>query len=161
MFHRSQIQIASRTFHFVLPPPPPLPEDSPSPSDDTYEPQRARSPSVDIISHSPPSSLTSHSPPPPAPAPITKPSAPPKVKATNTKKRKKSERAPPPPKPPKPEVMPPKPQLTYAIMCYRAIKSLGGKATLQDICGWMRETFDWYKYNDDAGWEVSISLQAH
>ena len=39
-------------------------------------------------------------------------------------------------------------------MCYRAIKAQGGKATLQDICGWMRDTFDWYKWNDEAGWEV-------
>ncbi|KAF7973210.1 hypothetical protein HWV62_15803 [Athelia sp. TMB] len=153
---RSQIQIASRTFHFVLPPPPPAPEDSPSPSDEQDEPARLRSPSVDIISHSPPSSLTSHSPPPPAPVPEAKPTAPPKPKV-NSKKRKKTEPVPvPPPKPQRPEVMPAKPQLTYSIMCYRAINALGGKATLQDICGWMRDTFEWYKWNDEAGWENSV-----
>jgi hypothetical protein len=51
--------------------------------------------------------------------------------------------------------MPPKPQLTYAQLCYRAIKAMGGKATLQDICGWMIDNYDWYRYNEGAGWEVS------
>ncbi|KAF8843157.1 hypothetical protein BDN67DRAFT_1009215 [Paxillus ammoniavirescens] len=173
---RSQIQIASRTFHFVLPPPP-APEDSPSPSSNSSV-QRARSPSVDITSLSPPSSLPSHSPPP-RPAP---PLPPPKVAhspepqlpnsnaisrtknasastatlpststAPTSKKRKK------PSQPlPKPEVMPPKPQFTYAQLCYRAIKAMGGKATLQDICGWMIDNYDWYRYNEGAGWENSV-----
>jgi forkhead box protein K len=54
---------------------------------------------------------------------------------------------------PKPEDMPPRPQLTYAQLCYRAIKAIGGKATLQEITQWIIEAFDWYKYND-AGWQV-------
>ncbi|KAF9247117.1 hypothetical protein BU15DRAFT_39341 [Melanogaster broomeanus] len=173
---RSQIQIASRTFHFVLPPPP-APEDSPSPSS-TSSVQRARSPSVDITSISPPSSLPSHSPPPRAAPPLPLPKAArspepqlpnsnaiPRTKnasaststpqststAPTSKKRKK------PSQPlPKPEVMPPKPQLTYAQLCYRAIKAMGGKATLQDICGWMIDNYDWYRYNEGAGWENSV-----
>ncbi|EGO01637.1 hypothetical protein SERLA73DRAFT_158881 [Serpula lacrymans var. lacrymans S7.3] len=162
---RSQIQIASRTFHFVLPPPPPLPEDSPSPSSQSSA-QRPRSPSVDITSISPPSSFISHSPPPIAPPPALPPKLAPEPEPqlpnsnsisrakNSSKKRKKSDvdilaR-------PKPEVMPPKPQFTYAQLCYRAIKSMGGKATLQDICTWMMENHDWYRYNEGAGWENSV-----
>ncbi|KAG6335049.1 hypothetical protein ID866_4051 [Astraeus odoratus] len=173
---RSQIQIASRTFHFVLPPPS-VPEDSPSPSSNSSIP-RARSPSVDITSLSPPSSLPSHSPPPreapsrpplkhsPSPEPqlpnsnaisrsTTKsavtPCVPHSVTAPTSKKRKKLAQS-----VPKPEVMPPKPPFTYAHLCYRAIKAMGGKATLQDICGWMIDNYDWYRYNEGAGWENSV-----
>ncbi|KAI6034092.1 hypothetical protein BKA83DRAFT_4184803 [Pisolithus microcarpus] len=172
---RSQIQIASRTFHFVLPPPPAR-HDSPSPSSNSSM-QRARSPSVDITSISPPSSLPSHSPPPrdapqrllpkrsPSPEPhlpnsnsisrsTTKGDTTPfiaTVTAPTSKKRKKLA-----PSLPKPEVMPPKPPLTYAQLCYRAIKGMGGKATLQDICGWMMENYDWYRYNEGSGWENSV-----
>lgn len=172
---RSQIQIASRTFHFVLPPPPAR-HDSPSPSSNSSM-QRARSPSVDVTSISPPSSLPSHSPPPrdapqrllpkrsPSPEPhlpnsnsisrsTTKSDTTPfiaTVTAPTSKKRKKLA-----PSLPKPEVMPPKPPLTYAQLCYRAIKGMGGKATLQDICGWMMENYDWYRYNEGSGWENSV-----
>jgi hypothetical protein len=52
--------------------------------------------------------------------------------------------------------MPPKPPFTYAQLCYRAIKSLGGKATLQDIISWMMESFDWYLFNEKTGWEKSV-----
>ncbi|KAI6035487.1 hypothetical protein F5J12DRAFT_887274 [Pisolithus orientalis] len=172
---RSQIQIASRTFHFVLPPPP-APQDSPSPSSNSSI-HRARSPSVDITSISPPSSIPSHSPPPreapPRPPPKRSPSPEPHlpnsnaisrsttksaatssittVTAPTSKKRKKLAQS-----LPKPEVMPPKPPLTYAQLCYRAIRAMGGKATLQDICGWMMENYDWYRYNEGAGWENSV-----
>ncbi|KAF8558791.1 hypothetical protein OG21DRAFT_1373429, partial [Imleria badia] len=173
---RSQVQIASRTFHFVLPPPAAL-EDSPSPSS-VSSVQRARSPSVDITSISPPSSLPSHSPsprtqpalPPPKPPRSPDPQLPnsntiPRTKAPSastsaslttsaaptSKKRKKAFNP-----PPKPDVMPPKPSFTYAQLCYRAIKAMGGKATLQDICGWMMENYDWYRYNEGAGWENSV-----
>ncbi|KAH9947296.1 hypothetical protein B0H21DRAFT_692331 [Amylocystis lapponica] len=162
---RSQIQIASRTFHFVLPPPP-APEDSPSPSSQSSG-NRARSPSVDVVdvtSLSPPSSIPSCSPPP-AVVQTAHPKIPPlpgsqlpnsnaisKFKA-NPKKRRKSD-GPPPPLPP-PEVMPPKPQLTYAQLCYRAIKALGGKASLQDICQWIKETYEWFKYCE-KDWESSV-----
>ncbi|KAG6378902.1 hypothetical protein JVT61DRAFT_13185 [Boletus reticuloceps] len=152
---RSQIQIASRTFHF-----------------------RARSPSVDITSISPPSSLPSHSPsprtapslPPPKLSRSPDPQLPnsntiPRIKApsaststslptsaaSTSKKRKKASNP-----PPKPDIMPPKPSFTYAQLCYRAIKSMGGKATLQDICGWMIDNYDWYRYNEGAGWENSV-----
>ncbi|KAI0676952.1 hypothetical protein C8Q78DRAFT_1073705 [Trametes maxima] len=159
---RAQIQIASRTFFFVLPPPAP-PEDSPSPSSQSSG-HRARSPSVDITTYSPPSSLPSESPPPasiPAAAPKMPPlpevslpnsNAIPHLKS-NSKKRKKSD-APSPPLPP-PDVMPPKPPLTYAQLCYRAIKALGGKASLQEICQWIKDTYDWYKYCS-KDWESSV-----
>nr|VWP02609.1 N/A [Ganoderma boninense] len=158
---RSQIQIASRTFHFILPPPAP-PEDSPSPSSQSSG-NRARSPSVDITTYSPPSSLPSESPPP-AHVPDLAPKIPPLSEGglpnsnaiphkANSKKRKKPD-APSPPLP-APEIMPPKPQLTYAQLCYRAIKALGGKASLQEICQWIKDTFDWYKYCS-KDWESSV-----
>lgn len=149
---RSQIQIASRTFHFILPPPAP-PEDSPSPSSQSSG-NRARSPSVDITTYSPPSSLPSESPPP-SHVPTAAPKIPPLSEAalpnsnaiphkTNGKKRKKPD-VPSPPLP-VPEIMPLKPQLTYAQLCYRAIKALNGKASLQEICHWIKDTYDWYKH---------------
>ncbi|KAG6376638.1 hypothetical protein JVT61DRAFT_1623 [Boletus reticuloceps] len=67
---RSQIQIVSQTLHFMLPPPA-MVDESPSPSSASSV-QRARSPSIDITSISPPSSLPSHSP-----SPRTAPSLPP------------------------------------------------------------------------------------
>jgi len=176
--YRSQIQIASRTFHFVLPPPPP-PEDTPSPSSQSSA-NRPRSPSVDITSISPPSSQPSHSPPPPEvklPPPSPEPQAPPKPKPkaqpqpqpqpelpnsnaigkstkANSKKRKKSDVDPPPVLVrPKPEDMPPKPPFTYAQLIYRAIKDIGGKATLQEICTWIMNTHEYYKYADGS-WMV-------
>ncbi|KAI0047314.1 hypothetical protein FA95DRAFT_1268135 [Auriscalpium vulgare] len=162
---RSQIQIASRTFHFVLPPPP-APEDSPSPSSKS-SPTRPRSPSVDITSvdvtsFSPPSSIPSASPPPPPP-PLPAAALLPNSNAIGkAKKAGKTPKVPvaseppalPLPPKPKPEDMPPKPPLTYAQLCYRAIKSLGGKATLQDIITWMMENYDWYRWNEKTGWEV-------
>ncbi|KAF8204887.1 hypothetical protein BJ912DRAFT_939653 [Pholiota molesta] len=185
---RSQIQIASRTFHFVLPPPPP-PEDTPSPSSQSSV-HRQRSPSVDITSISPPSSQPSHSPPPlevklppPSPepefeAPVSPPPKPkPKLKPqpqlppqpelpnsnsigksnkTNSKKRKKSDVDPPPIiERPKPEDMPPKPPFTYAQLIYRSIKEIGGKATLQEICSWIMNTHEYYRYADGA-WMSSV-----
>ncbi|KAK7060247.1 Pre-rRNA-processing protein fhl1 [Paramarasmius palmivorus] len=184
---RSQIQIASRIFHFVLPPPPP-PEDTPSPSEhsDSHSPlnntsNRARSPSLDITSISPPSSLPDPpedppvkvkppTPPPPATAPAPAPAlAPPAVittggksssssKPSTSKKRKKSDSAaaiPPPPRP-KPEEMPPKPSLTYAQLIFRAIKALDGKATLQEICNWITKEYEYYRYVEDDAWRSSI-----
>ncbi|KAH8999324.1 hypothetical protein EDB92DRAFT_1813098 [Lactarius akahatsu] len=165
---RSQIQIASRTFHFVLPPPP-APEVSPPPSPKPST-GRQRSPSVDITSLSPHSPLPSGTPPPgptsppprkapPLPSPISQTlpnsNAIGKAKSTAGKARKQQE----PPAPvtkPAPEDMPPKPPFTYAQLCYRAIKSLGGKATLQDIISWMMENFDWYRFNVKTGWEKSV-----
>ncbi|CAL1701641.1 unnamed protein product [Somion occarium] len=163
---RSQIQIASRTFHFVLPPTPDGPEDSSTPSSPSSSANRPRSPSVDITSFSPPSSIPSCSPPPVRVAPLP-PKIPPlpetqpqlpnsnsinRVK-TNPKKRKKSDVDAPPL--PRPEVIPPKPQLTYAQMCYRAIKGLSGRGSLQDICHWIQENFEYYKYSD-KDWESSV-----
>ncbi|KAF8165043.1 hypothetical protein B0H34DRAFT_670984 [Crassisporium funariophilum] len=182
---RSQIQIASRTFHFVLPPPPP-PEDTPSPSSQSSA-NRPRSPSVDITSISPPSSQPSHSPPPPVEAklslpplePLSQPKAKGKAQAqptpqaqyqpqlpnsnaigksgkANSKKRKKSDSDPPPVlERPKPEDMPPKPPFTYAQLIYRAIKAIGGKATLQEVCTWIMNTHEYYRFADGA-WMSSV-----
>lgn len=166
---RSQIQIASRTFHFVLPPPPAPPEDSPSPSSHSSVEHRPRSPSVDVTSLdvasiSPPSSIPPNSPP----VSVTVPSPPKKVpplpepqlpnsnsiaRFKSSKKRKKSDADSFPRV--KPEVMPPKPQYTYAQLCYRAIKALGGRASLQDICQWIQDSYEWYKYSD-KDWESSV-----
>lgn len=167
---RSQIQIASRTFHFVLPPPTaPLPEDSPSPSSHSSAGNRRRSPSVDITSLdvasvSPPSSIPPCSPPaaaadvaasPPKRVPtLPEPQLPNSNSITrlkSNKKRKKSDTDALPRI--KPEVMPPKPQYTYAQLCYRAIKGLDGRGSLQDICQWIQDTYEWYKYSD-KDWEV-------
>ncbi|KIL68254.1 hypothetical protein M378DRAFT_72467 [Amanita muscaria Koide BX008] len=176
----SQIQIASRVFQFILPPPPP-PEDSPSPSSHSSGATRHRSPSLDIETISPPSSQPPNSPPliehklpspPPEPRIKREMQSQPKLpnsnvigkstKATinhpaaNTKKRKKGdadahaiiER-------PRPEDMPPKPPFTYAQLIYKAIKSIGGKATLQEICTWISRTYDYYKYADSS-WMSSV-----
>lgn len=159
---RSQIQIASRTFHFVLPPPPP-PEDTPSPSSQSST-NRQRSPSLDITSISPPSSQPSYSPPPPIEPKVVPPPPEPqlpnsttigKVKGTSKKRKKSETEAPPPLVRPRLEDMPPKPTLTYAHLIYRAIKALNGKATLQEICNWIQDAFDYYKYCDGA-WMVRV-----
>ncbi|KAG8945412.1 Pre-rRNA-processing protein fhl1 [Tulasnella sp. 424] len=64
------------------------------------------------------------------------------------------------PRPP-PEKMPPKPPFTYAILCFRAIQELGGKASLSEIVNWIRDTHEWYRWNDECGWEASILLRDH
>lgn len=177
---RSQIQIASRTFHFILPPPPP-PEDTPSPSSQSSV-NLPRSPSLDITSISPPSSQPSHTPPPakikilpppldpplhdlppkPTPVLVTQPQLPNSNsigkpnKGTNLKKRKKGDDDAVQPRP-KPEDMPPKPPFTYAQLIYRAIKAIGDKATLQEICSWIMNTYEYYRYAE-AGWTVIITI---
>ena len=176
--YRSQIQIASRLFQFVLPPPSP-PEDTPSPSSQSSA-HRQRSPSVDITSISPPSSQPSHSPappevklPPPSPSPQVLPKQKPKAaiplshaqlpnsnaigksSKPNPKKRKKADGDTPIVERPKPEIMPPKPPFTYAQLIYRAIQDIGGKATLQEICNWIMNKHEYYQYAD-AAWMVSI-----
>ncbi|KAF7776320.1 transcriptional regulator family: Forkhead [Agaricus bisporus var. burnettii] len=170
---RSHIQIASRTFTFVLPPPSP-PEDTPSPSSQSSA-NRARSPSVDITSISPPSSQPSNSPPPrkvklppPSPEPqidiLQDHDAPERPELPNSnsigkgkgaisKKRKKGDVDPLPLK--RPDVMPPKPPFTYAQLIHRAIKDIDGKATLQEICNWIITNHDYYKYADSA-WMSSV-----
>lgn len=71
----------------------------------------------------------------------------------STKKRKRPE-----PNPSLPVNMPPKPLATYAVMCYRAITSLGGKATLQDVIQWMIDNYEWYRLNVGGPWEVCCSV---
>ncbi|KLO12804.1 hypothetical protein SCHPADRAFT_915461 [Schizopora paradoxa] len=147
---RSQIQIATRIFHFILPPPP-APEDSPSPSSPSTT--RHATPSIDVTSLSPPSSLPS-----PAAKPASLPVEPPPKEVAKPpqkvhgKKRKKRDSDPEPP----PEVMPDRPTFTYAQLCYRAITSLNGKATLQEVCSWIAGQFEWYRYNKACGWESSV-----
>ncbi|CAK5275759.1 unnamed protein product [Mycena citricolor] len=161
---RSQIQIASRTFHFVLPPPPP-PEDSPSPSSRSST-NRPLSPSVDIdvASLSPPSSPQSRSPPPVNAKPLT-PLRDPQISASkspgskvNTKKRKKLELSS-PPLPPKPKLppgeVPEKPALTLRQLILLAIKGLDGKGTLQEICNWIMKAYEHYQHVDDK-WMSSV-----
>ncbi|THG94692.1 hypothetical protein EW026_g6829 [Hermanssonia centrifuga] len=71
----------------------------------------------------------------------------------STKKRKKSDADAFPRM--KPEDLPPKPQFTYAQLCYRAIKGLDGRGSLQEICQWIQDTYEWYKYSD-KDWESSV-----
>jgi forkhead box protein K len=163
----------------VLPPPPP-PEDTPSPSSQSST-HRHRSPSVDITSISPPSSQPSHSPPPREvkllpPSPPLQVLSKQKPKAalsfshahlpnsnsigkstkSNPKKRKKGDvEMPSIVERPKPERMPPKPPFTYAQLIYRAIKDIGGKATLQEICNWITSKHEYYQHAD-AAWMVSV-----
>jgi len=51
--------------------------------------------------------------------------------------------------------MPPKPAFTYAQLIHRAIKDLGGKGTLQQICTWIMNTYEYYRYADSTAWMVS------
>ena len=116
----------------------------------------------------PPSSIPSISPPPPVsswskPVP-PEPPQPGKGKGkdgTGKRKRKadkpqtKAAAEPEPPKPrPKPEEMPPKPPFTYAQLCYRAIKDMDGRGSLQEIVHWMMRNYTWYDLNQGTGWEV-------
>jgi forkhead box protein K len=93
-------------------------------------------------------------PPPANPAPSEDIAGP----SSNSKKRKKATK-PQYPDPswtrPAPEDMPPKPSYTYAQLIYRAIKSIGTKATLQEICNWIMTEYDYYKWADGA-WMSSV-----
>jgi hypothetical protein len=51
--------------------------------------------------------------------------------------------------------MPAKPPFTYAQLIYRAIKDIGGKATLQEICNWIMNKHEYYQHAD-AAWMVSV-----
>ncbi|KAF9057424.1 hypothetical protein BJ165DRAFT_1411693 [Panaeolus papilionaceus] len=123
---RSQIQIASRTFHFVLPPPPP-PEDTPSPSSQSSA-NRPRSPSVDITSISPPSSQPSHSPPPlpevklPPPSPSLSPRLPPTPPAPAPIPKLKPKAA-----------LPPQPQLPNSNSIGKSTKTNPKKRKKSDV----------------------------
>lgn len=68
----------------------------------------------------------------------------------NGKKRKKRDSDPEAPA----GEMPARPSFTYAQLCYRAIRALNGKATLQEVCTWVAENYEWYRYNKACGWEV-------
>jgi forkhead box protein K len=78
---------------------------------------------------------------------------------SNPKKRKKSDvETPAIVERPKPEIMPPKPPFTYAQLIYRAIKDIGGKATLQEICNWITNKHEYYQHAD-ASWMVSVTYK--
>jgi hypothetical protein len=160
----SQIQIASRTFHFMLPPAPPQPvvvEEEPR------SPSRSRSPYlIDVTTELPrPETPPPLPPSPPKAKPITVPKV---VKSdpahtlpnTNSIKPKQNPNSkrysrPNPEERPRPEDIPPKPSLTYAQLIYRALKGIGGKATLQEICAWVSDTYEYYKWADPQ-WMVCI-----
>ncbi|EEB94291.1 hypothetical protein MPER_06914 [Moniliophthora perniciosa FA553] len=52
--------------------------------------------------------------------------------------------------------MPPKPALTYAQLIFRAIKALDGKATLQEICNWISQEYEYYRYVEGNAWTSSV-----
>lgn len=79
----------------------------------------------------------------------------PKLSSRSKPKAAKSQPAQPPQERPPPEQMPPKPPYTYAILCYRAIAAHNGQASLSEIVSWIRDEFEWYRWNDECGWEVS------
>ncbi|KAF8439439.1 hypothetical protein L210DRAFT_981807 [Boletus edulis BED1] len=141
----SQIQIASRTLHFMLPPPATV-EDSPSPSSASSV-QRAHSPFVDITSISP------H--PPSLPPPKLSCSPNPQLPNSNTIPRIKAPSA-------SMSTSLPTPAASTSKKCKKTsnpppkLEAIGGKATLQDLCGWMMDHYDWYRYNEGAGWKNSV-----
>ena len=149
---RSQIQIATRTFDFILPPPP-EPEVTPfSPPPSTNQ-DHSRSPSVDITDLSPGPSRQA------SPIPFRGVSTPLDVKpqvATKASKSSRKRKRPEPEQLP-PGKMPPKPLATLPVMCYRAITALGGKAALQEVIQWMIDNYDWYRLNAGGPWEVCTS----
>lgn len=146
IFKRSQIQIATRTFHFVLPPPDP--EATPfSPPPSTAR-DGSRSPSVDITDLSP--GPSKHPLPTSNVPPVSNMASPATSKASKPPKKRKR----PEPEHHPPDKMPPKPLATYSVLCYRAITSLGGKASLQEVIQWMIENYEWYRLNAGGPWEV-------
>ncbi|KAG6833815.1 hypothetical protein H0H87_011749 [Tephrocybe sp. NHM501043] len=156
---RSQIQIASRTFHFELPPPAP-PEDTPSPSSQSSA--NRQQVKVKLPLPSPEPQIAAISPPPSKPRPLlTSPQLPnsntigKSNKTAASKKRKKGDVEQHAPPKPKPEDMPPKPPYTYAQLIYRAIKAIGEKATLQEICNWIMNNHEYYRFSD-ASWMSSV-----
>ncbi|KAF7313571.1 hypothetical protein HMN09_00513300 [Mycena chlorophos] len=153
---RSQIQIATRIFHFVLPPPAP-PEDSPSPSS-LSSTHRIRSPSVDITSISPPSTPQSRSPPPkavkPAP-PLPDPQLSPAKKGSKKRKKIESHSAPPKPAKALPAEVPGRPAIPLQQLIQDALRDIGGKATLQEIGSWISDRHEHYKRTDEK-WMSSI-----
>lgn len=65
---------------------------------------------------------------------------------------------------PNSEAEPPqRPAITFATHCYHAIKALGGRATLAEICQWMRERYEWFTCPEGlaTNWEVSRYLNYH
>ncbi|QRW05337.1 Forkhead domain [Ceratobasidium sp. AG-Ba] len=56
------------------------------------------------------------------------------------------------------EPAPVRPAITFATHCYHAIKALGGRATLADICQWMRDKYEWFTSAEGLAtkWESSV-----
>jgi forkhead box protein K len=154
---RTQIMIATQSFQFILPAVAESDDSQSLPSSPSMT--RAPSPSVDILSLSPATVARSVSHDSEVEIELDdEPRALSKPKLSKKRKRSLKGRPTPktqPPKPTPPEKMPPKPQITYANLAYRAIKACGGRATLQDICKWISDHFDWYRLNEEGNqWQV-------
>ncbi|CAE7128161.1 unnamed protein product [Rhizoctonia solani] len=56
------------------------------------------------------------------------------------------------------EPPPQRPAITFATHCYHAIRALGGRATLAEICQWMREQYEWFISAEGlaTNWESSV-----
>ncbi|CAE6404810.1 unnamed protein product, partial [Rhizoctonia solani] len=56
------------------------------------------------------------------------------------------------------EPPPQRPAITFATHCYHAIRALGGRATLAEICQWMREQYEWFTSAEGlaTNWESSV-----
>lgn len=149
--------IATQTFHFILPTVAESDDSQSLPSSPSMT--RAPSPSVDILSLSPATIARSMSLD--SEVEIELDDEPRRLSKPKTEKKRKKPlkgRTIPklhPPKPPPPEKMPPKPQITYANLAYRAIKAQEGRATLQEVCKWISDNFEWYRLNEEANWQVS------
>ncbi|KZO92140.1 hypothetical protein CALVIDRAFT_601658 [Calocera viscosa TUFC12733] len=138
LHQKTKLQIANRTFYFHLPPgsgPDLEQKDFPLPG----------STPVDVTSVTPPADSPSPSP--------TRSSASPMLDIKEDEESEASSLFPPVPGSGPPSQKPP---YTYAQLCYRALRDMGGRATLQDIIDWMMRTFDWYRQHPNSGWQTSI-----
>jgi forkhead box protein K len=155
IYRRTQITIANQTFHFLLPS---APDSDDSQSISSALSSRDRSLSVDIMSMSPTTAPRSIS------AGLSDGEQGEEyVEESKPRVGKKRKKINSPPKRGKgnldtkkipPGELPSKPSITYANLSYRAIKSHGGRAALQDICRWISANYEWYRLNEGTGWEV-------
>ncbi|KZT51376.1 hypothetical protein CALCODRAFT_460577 [Calocera cornea HHB12733] len=138
LHQKTKMQIANRTFYFHLPP-------GGGPNPERKDFPLAGSTPVDVTSVTPPADSPSPSPPRSSASPMR-----------DVKEEDESEA---------PSLIPlgaglgqpsQKPPYTYAQLCYRALRDMGGRATLQDIIDWMMRTFDWYRQHPNSGWQTSI-----
>ncbi|KZW04411.1 hypothetical protein EXIGLDRAFT_743858 [Exidia glandulosa HHB12029] len=150
----------------VAPAPPSEPKSlpTPTPSDLQPEPESTPTPPAPAKTTKPVASTSKPKPKPKAVAAPAKPApARPSEPATEPASSPPASAATPaaPPKaapyvrlPGQPE--PQKPAATLSQLCYRAIKALDGRATLQGILGWIMETYEWYRMHSGEKWESSV-----